>query len=47
VAVRPLAGDDPAEVSGHLPCCKDTNPVMAASARYTIREVFADHYRLR
>jgi hypothetical protein len=32
---------------GHLPCYKDTNPVMAASARYTIREVFADHYRLR
>ncbi len=29
---------------GHLPYYKDTNPVMADNARYTIREVLADHY---
>jgi aminoglycoside phosphotransferase (APT) family kinase protein len=28
---------------GHLPYYKDTNPVMADNARYTIREVLADH----
>jgi phosphotransferase family enzyme len=28
---------------GHLPYYQDTNPVMAANARYTIREVFADY----
>lgn len=29
---------------GHLSCYQDTNPVMADNARYTIREVFADHH---
>jgi aminoglycoside phosphotransferase (APT) family kinase protein len=28
---------------GHLSYYQDTNPVMADNARYTIREVFADH----
>lgn len=29
---------------GHLSYYQDTNPVMADNARYTIREVFADHH---
>jgi hypothetical protein len=29
---------------GHLHYYRDTNPVMADNARYTIREVLADHH---
>jgi hypothetical protein len=29
---------------GHLDYYRDTNPVMADNARYTIREVLADYY---
>jgi aminoglycoside phosphotransferase (APT) family kinase protein len=29
---------------GHLHYYRDTNPIMADNARYTIREVLADHY---
>jgi aminoglycoside phosphotransferase (APT) family kinase protein len=32
---------------GHLPYYQDTNPVMADNARYTIREVLADHHHPR